>query len=53
MKAKNFSKKLRLSKETITDLNKREMKVVQGGFQNSIAMTQCTCPTCSAPGNCC
>jgi natural product precursor len=53
MKAKNFSKKLRLSKETIVDLNKSEMKAVQGGFPKSIAITHCTCPTCSAPGNCC
>ena len=31
MKTKNFSNKLKLSKETIANLNKSEMKAVYGG----------------------
>jgi hypothetical protein len=49
MKAKKFSKKLALNKETISNLKNDEMKGVYGGIKYT--MTRCpscdtiTCPT--------
>jgi hypothetical protein len=62
MKAKNFSKKLKLNKKTVANLNNGEMEAVHGGGGNSAPwtncpscmITRCGCPTTSGPpGFCC
>lgn len=57
MKTKKFSSKLRLSKETVANLNNTDMKDVYGGIPSPktriIIESGCDCGTGSAPGNCC
>ena len=46
MKSKNFSKKLRLNKKTITDLNTNELYNAKGGIDEWYHSIATRCPTC-------
>lgn len=43
MKKKEITKKLVLNKETIVDLNKRDMKDIHGGVRHTEFNTLCSC----------
>lgn len=51
MKAKKFSKKLKLNKKTIVDLNNNGMRSVNGGATR-YCPTEVSCPGNSCPGSC-
>ena len=53
MKTKKLTKKLVLNKETVTNLNNREMGVLQGGAKTDITcMTICDTDFSCADTNC-
>lgn len=41
MKTEKFAKKLSLNKKTIADLGNGEMKVIQGGKENTVPWSNC------------
>lgn len=53
MKTKRVIKKLVLSKETISDLNDRDMNSARGGYETIYTCTTCqTGAGCTNPGPC-
>ena len=55
MKNEKVNKKLELKKHEIANLNTASMETARGGFldKNSLRLSDCTCPTGTAPGVCC
>jgi hypothetical protein len=56
MKSEKVNKKLELKKQEIANLSLTSMESARGGINdipNSMRISDCTCPTGTAPGVCC